>query len=479
MRLIRWYPVLGAIALLALAFPVQAEPLLNRVLTLDDIIKIAFSRNPGLNAARRHVEASDFGRKISRGLRLGRGEIFAENLYAGFDDVNEKRLIPRTFLFPSRVADDVFGRNTISTGISYRIPIYTGGRMKAQVETSELAALVSRHQLQQTGDDLILNLSGTFYTLLRLAGDIQATEASLRTLEESKRVVAEVVRVGQRPRVDLLKVNTRAASIHQELIRRRNTEAVTHGALAALMGLEDVTQRFQLAGPLSYTPEPVNLHESIQEALERHPAYQSAKEKVAIATRQVQVAQSRRLPQVSMAFVFRGATNDNDMTRVQDDFTASLLLRVPFFTGGVLTGQASEAKARLAQAEERLREVRLSISREVQEAFFRLKNAEERIVAAQAALEEASEALRIEQLKLDVGKGTTKVTFQGVSETPRIGHLELNDGRGAIEGLLIAQSEELEARTNSFSALADVNIARMALRKAVGVVRPIRPLDER
>ncbi|MFQ5692415.1 MAG: TolC family protein, partial [Nitrospinota bacterium] len=269
-------------------------------------------------------------------------------------------------------------------------------------------------------------------------------------LEESRRVVEEAVKVNRRPRVDLFKVNTRVASVRQALIRRRNAEAVTQGVLAALMGLEDVTQKRRLAGPLKYAARAIDLNQSIKEALRRRPKYQAAKREVAIAERQIRVAQARRLPQVSMGLVYLGATNDEDMDRIQDDFTASLRVSLPIFTGGVLPGQVSEARARLARARERLREVRLSVSREVQESFFRVKEAEERIIAARAAVREASEALRIEQLKVQVGRGT-------------------------IEDFFIAQSAELEAKTNHFSALADANIARVALRKAKGVIRQMKP----
>ncbi|MFQ5792840.1 MAG: TolC family protein [Acidobacteriota bacterium] len=453
MRPVQWLPVLAAVVL-GLASPLQAQPISNRTLSLDDIIEIALAKNPGLSAARQEVKASDFGRTISRGKRFGELEAFGENLYAGFDDANERRLIPRAFLLPERSQDDVFGRNTTTAGFSYRIPLYTGGRLTARVELSEFAARASRHRLQQTADDLILNLTTTFHTLLRLGEDIKATEASLKALEESSRVTERAVEVGRRPRLDLLKVNTRLASVRQALIRRRNSKIVAQGALVTLMGLEDVTRRVQLAGPLRYIPQPIDLHQSIKEALGRRPAYQGLKQEVAIAEKRVQIAQSRKWPQISLRLGYLGATNDEDMGRVQDDFTAMLRVSIPLFTGGVLTGQVGEAKARLARARERLRQLRLSVSRGVQEAFFRVKDAEERIVAAQAALQQAAEALRIERLKLEVGKGI-------------------------VEELLIAQRAELEARANYFSALAEANIASMALRRAVGVIRPINPQGRR
>ena len=445
---VRWFYFLVAIALLYIASPVHAQPLSNRALNLDDIIEIALARSPGLQAARHQVEASDSGVAIAKGEHWGKMNLFAEDLYAGFDDTNERRLIRRAFLFSERTQDDVFGRNTITAGVSYRIPLYTGGRLTAQVELSEFAARASRHQLQQTTDDLILNLSNTYYTLLRLVEDIKVTEASAKALQESKRIIARTVEVGRRPKLDLLKVNTRLASVRQALIRRRNAETVAQGVLASLMGLEDVTQRFRLVGPLKYVPQPHDLHQNIKEALGRRPAYRALDQEVSIAERRVRIAESRKLPQVSLGVVYQGATNDEDMRRIQDDFTASLGFRIPIDTGGVLSGRVAQAKARLARTRAKLNRLRLTVSQQIQRAFFRVKDAEERSVAAKSALQEAGEALRIERLKLDVGKGI-------------------------IEDLLDAQRAELEAQANYFAAMADANIASVTLRNAIGVIRPI------
>lgn len=82
----------------------------------------------------------------------------------------------------------------------------------------------------------------------------------------------------------------------------------------------------------------------------------------------------------------------------------------------------------------------------MQTAHLALVESSERIRAAQVALEDAREALRVEQLKTQVG-------------------------RGIVEDLLDAQAAELQAQTNYTRALADYNTALVARRKAIGRVR--------
>lgn len=425
---------------------VNAQSVLNRDLTLEEVIKIALAKNPSLDEIRNFVDASKIGIAIAKGKHFGRIDLFASNLYAGFDDVNKKRLIPRTQLFPERSNDDIFGRNITTAGISYRLPIYTGGRLTAQVELSQFAAEASKFKLQQTTHDLFLNLTNVFYTILRIEKDIEATESSIKALRESKRILSRAVEVGQRPKLDLLKVNTRFALVRQKFVRLRSNKAIAKGVLATLMGMDDITQEFNLAGRLDYLPFRSKLKVSIREALRKRPAYEFVKREIAIAERKVRIARSKRLPQVSLGLIYKGANNDEKFRTVQDDFTAVLQVQIPLYAGGVLVNQVSQERARLAQAKSKLIRLRFSIAQEVQKAYFRVKAAEERIFLSKEVLKEASEALKIEALKLKIGKGI-------------------------VEDLLLAQEAELKARANHFSALADAKISLASFFRAVGITR--------
>lgn len=70
--------------------------------------------------------------------------------------------------------------------------------------------------------------------------------------------------------------------------------------------------------------------------------------------------------------------------------------------------------------------------------------------AAQTALAEAQEVLRIEQLKLSVGKGL-------------------------VQDTLDAQPAALQAENNYSRALADANTAWVLLARATGTVESLRP----
>lgn len=93
--------------------------------------------------------------------------------------------------------------------------------------------------------------------------------------------------------------------------------------------------------------------------------------------------------------------------------------------------------------EEMLQQVELNIKAQVRSAYLDILASEERVNAAEAALQQALESLRIEQLKLQTGKGI-------------------------VNDVLDAQADQLQNEVNYLQAIADHNISIIALQRAVG-----------
>ena len=81
----------------------------------------------------------------------------------------------------------------------------------------------------------------------------------------------------------------------------------------------------------------------------------------------------------------------------------------------------------------------------LQAAYLNVLEAQQRIVAAQAAVDEGKEVFRIEALKV-------------------------REGKSIIENLLDAQTAQLQAEQNYSAAVADYQVQLMALKKAIGQI---------
>lgn len=118
-----------------------------------------------------------------------------------------------------------------------------------------------------------------------------------------------------------------------------------------------------------------------------------------------------------------GASDSEDVGSI------GLFMEVPLFTGGEVSARTAQASADRAAVQERLRYLKLQIRREVQTARDAIKADVRQIQTTKAAIGEAKEALEIEQVKYNLGKGT-------------------------IVDILDAQNALLQAQTNHARAMA-------------------------
>lgn len=430
----------------------QVVTLVKRdAVTLEDVTELALAKSPRLQVAERLADEAARGSDVAFGKLFPRVDLFASYLYSGPDSKNATRLgaLPGALRMPALAPrippDQQFSQNNFAEGIVLTYPIYVGGRLIADLEANRLLSLLTRDGVQQTVDELIFNLSSTFYNILRFQENVKATEASVKALEEAKRNIEARVEVGKLPKVDLFKINTRLAAVSQELIRVKNEVEVSHVLLNTLIGI-DPTHRFTLKGPLDYTPKMVELTKSIDQAMALRPELRIAEKEVRIQEQGVRIARAERLPSVNLQTGYMGFESTRGQFFNFDDLTVGVNVSIPIFAGGAIRSRIAQEVAKLGRLQAELDRARLEVSREVNATYLSIIEAEARIKTAETALEEAREALRIEQLKTEVGKGI-------------------------IEDLLDAQAAELQAETNYFRALADGNIAGIGLRKAIGVIR--------
>ena len=141
------------------------------------------------------------------------------------------------------------------------------------------------------------------------------------------------------------------------------------------------------------------------------------------------------------ATIFYGAASGENETT--DDAKIFLNLRLPIFTGGVLSSKKRKALLRLKQLKTRLADAERRTIAEVDRNLIRLSANTARVAAGARAVTQAMEALRVERQKFDVGRGTT------------------ND-------LLIAEEALLRAKIDHAAAISDGQIAYAALLLSMG-----------
>jgi outer membrane protein len=189
---------------------------------------------------------------------------------------------------------------------------------------------------------------------------------------------------------------------------------------------------------LAYQPVTFDRGALQTEAIRQRPEYRQTKLRADSAESLVRRAYLNFFPDISGGG-FYGATR-TDMNEVWE---LNLTLNWTLFDGGGLIARYREAKANFDAARARVKQAELDISREVETAIISVDEAQERIQAAQKAVESAAENFRLAQGRFDAGVGTI---------------LELTDAQ-----LELTRAQNLEAQ-----ALADYKIALARLERSVG-----------
>jgi len=398
-------------------------------LTLDRCIEIALENNPEAAASRWDVAAAD-----SRYNQAEAGLSPSFGIEAGYSRfLDPQRLIAARYNGES----GEFDRDLFRGDLIIRMPIFTGGRVVNEIAAAELLRKAEQHKLARTREEIIMNVSAIFFSMLGQNKVIESVGFSITVLEENLKRVSELLSAQKASRLDYLKTEVRLADLRQSLVKENNTLAVQKRVLANLLG---TSGNLSVSGKLVFDPVVFQAEPLIEQALSTRADYLSAKAKSDAQARKIMIARSAYLPQVSLQGSY-GIRADMNGDR-EDIGTLGITAAIPIFDKKTAP-KVSEEEATLYAARERLRKLELQIRQDIETAILDIDSGTERIKAIEKAIEQARESLRIERQKYDLGAGS-------------------------MTDVLDAQSALLQTETGYYKAMADVNIAQVRLNWATG-----------
>jgi len=430
------------------------ENILQVPMTLDQLTHLALKQNPGLQAVRMEKDISDQTILASRGEKFGRINFDVTDFTHGHNNLPllaKSVAIDQIKTNQSGVRD--FNNNIFSFGGTVTLPIYTGGRITNQIKLAKLGKELANSRVLQTKDELIFNVTSVYYNILKYQDFIQAAKQSVKQLSESKRVVLQRFKEGKVAKIDTLKINTRLAEVEQLLIEFLNAQEVLYGLLGVLLGEEAGISKRTISGNLEMSSEELKKNYSLIQkssfsnvqklAIKSRPELQAIRKELEIQEKRIRIRFAEHLPSINLKGQLQGVQGDNSSLFAQQ--FAGIFMSVPLFSGGSIEAKVQRERVRYSKLYREFAQLKLSVIQEVHAAHLNTREAIERIMSAQAAVDEANEVLRIEALKV-------------------------REGKSIIENLLDAQTAQLRSEQNFSAAVADYQIQLMALKKAIGTI---------
>lgn len=381
-----------SVALAAAAGSAMAE-------TLADAIALAYQTNPTLAAQRANLRFIEEGVVQARaGLRPSvNAQVSGEY----------QRLGRRTSSFGQ--AQNPQETQQASAQLNFSQPLYTGGRVTAQIRSAEADSLSEAETLRQTEADTVQQVIQSYVNVRR---DLQALAIRRENVEILQRQVRETrirFEAGEVTKTDVAQSEAQLAQAQAQLATAQAQLALSRAAYANVVG--------QSPGELAPEP-PLKLPATIEQAFDRaqefNPSIRSAEYSRQGAVAQLAQAKAARRPSVSLngSIGYTGSraqpfTGGLDSGAFFDFSQATVTLTQPIFSGGAISSQIRQAVERENFFTIQLEGARRTTVQQLSQAWNQLLAARANIAAGEEQVRAARIAFEGAQAEQAVGLRTT------------------------------------------------------------------------
>lgn len=376
-------------------------------LTLTEAVEMALNNNPMVHASTAGVDAAAAGVSEAKAGRLPLlkfNEKYTNSnnpVYVFGSLLEQGRFGPNNF--DVNFLNDPGSLSNFRSSMNLQIPLFNRFQVQSGIEQARIRADQSQSEADWVRQQIRLQVVQTYFGLLVAQQRKEVAAEAVRTAKAEVDSIQSKVEQGLAVRSDLLAMEVQLADFRQQQVQAEGDEQTALAALNSVLSVP-VGTPLQLAGRLEERNFPVPQQDQlISTALNRRPDYLSAARQVDLARQQVRVAKGNWWPDLNLFAQVGHSTQD--FSNGSGDFAvgASLNFDVVDFGRPARIEQAV-AHSRRAQAEQvrTANQIRL----EIVQALQRYLTSKQRLQLTSTAVEQATEAQRIVQDRLDVGLTT-------------------------------------------------------------------------
>jgi outer membrane protein len=370
-------------------------------LTLKQAEELAIKNNPQISVARLIALASE------QVMREAKSNLWptATGDITGVDAQSGSRITAGALNNPL-----IYER--VAAGLMVTQLITDFGRTTNLVSSASYAAKAENQNAVATKEQILLAVNKAFYNALQA----QAVQTVAQQTVNERQIVANQVEAlfksKLKSELDFSFASVNLAQAKLLLLDAQNNQNAAFATLSMVLGFPGL-QDFQLVEETSpLIPPPGNVDDLISQAFSDRPEilslqfqYQSA-EKFQTAERDLLFPSIRALGAVGDTPVGNPAVAPNPGALSNTYGAVGGNIDIPIFNGFLYTARAKEANLRAQATEERLRDMRNLISRDVRTSWLNANTAYQRLSVTQQLLQQANLALSLAQSRYNLGLGS-------------------------------------------------------------------------
>jgi outer membrane protein len=422
-------------------------------LTLAEAVERALQNNPMVHASEAGIDIAAAGVSEAKAGRLPLLK-FSEKYTNSNNPV---------YVFGSLLEQGRFGPNNFDVGflnhpgslsnfrssVDLQIPVFNRFKVQSGIEQARIRSDQSQSEAGWVRQQLRLQVIQTYFGLLVARQRQEVAADAVRTAQAEVEDIQSRVEQGLAVRSDLLAMEVQLADFRQQQVQAAGDEQTALAALNSVLSVP-VGTPVQLAGQLEERSFPVpQQDELIKTALTSRPDYLNAAKQVDLARQQIRVARGSWWPDLNLFAQVGQSTQD--FSNGSGDFAVGASLNFDIVDFGRLPRiEQAVAQSRRAQADQDQTANRVRL--EIVQALQRYLTSKQRLQLTSTAVEQATEAQRIVQDRLDVGLTT-------------------------VTDVLRAQTDLLRARLNQLGARYENYLGYAQVLLASGTLDDVRPFS--
>lgn len=398
--------------------------------TFEEALINAYLTNPGLQAARAELRATD--ETVNQALSNWRPnvEVNADGGLARVDSLSSSN--SESSLSRSRGL-----RRPRSVGLGVSQNIYRGGRTAAETEQREYEVLAQRGILADVEQDVLLDAATAFMDVFRDQAVVRLTRNNERVLDRQLEATRDRFSVGEVTRTDVSQAEARLARAKSDRIQAEGDLENSRTRFERVVGMP----AGELKRPDKEFELPATMEEAIATSSKENPNVVAAQYLEQAAIKNVRKVQGELLPTVTLDGELEKSADDSGRGSERESAAIIANLRIPLYQRGAVS-------SRVRQAEQQAGQRRLEFDDQQRAAIEAARSAWERLSTARAR----SEAFRIEIR-------SNEIALEGVRQEANVGSRTVLDVLDAEQELLDAQVSLVRAERDEFVAAAELAAA--------------------
>jgi outer membrane protein TolC len=408
----------------------QAAEQEDKIFSLAECVSVALEKNPQILANQADI--------IEKKYSL---------------DSSKKDLYPSLyFQYGYRYSPDAYAPFGIEDYYNYAFtieqPVYRGRSLVTGVELGQLDLALSKANMAQTQNDIILNVHQAYYNLLKTRKFEQVAEQTVSDRKAHLKDAKAFYQAGLIPKNDMLQSEVQLANAEIALLRAKNLSTMALAQLNTLLR-RPVDQEIELVDILKYEPSNISWDQTVEQAKKYRPELRQSEIVIEQADKNITLSKAPYLPSVTVSANYLKQGDDlaaQDYPYGPSEVkTAQATLEWRFWAWGQRKDKEAVARYNMKKAQQNKTELLDNIILQVREAYVDTLESEYNIGVTEKAIEQAEEDFRINESRYKAQLSTTT-------------------------DVLDAQTRLSTARINYYNALYNYRISLMKLAWATGTL---------